>query len=82
MNRLCLDGKRSSVRTFFTLGTRAVPGLSQRGAAVRLQGGSVDVHLTTVVDHLQPARALRRLWFIRSNRNHQKLGPVRAATRR
>lgn len=44
--------------TSFTLGAGAVPGFSQRSAALRLQSGAVDVDLTAIVDDLQPAGAL------------------------
>lgn len=47
--------------TFFTFGTRAVPGLSQCGTAVGLQCSPVDVDLTAIIDHLQPAGALSSL---------------------
>lgn len=36
----------------------AAPGGSQRGAALRLQRGSVDVHLTAAVLYREPASAL------------------------
>lgn len=39
-------------------GTRAPPGSSQGRAALGLQGGSVDVDLTTVIDDSLPAGAL------------------------
>lgn len=51
---------------FFTFSTRAVPGFSQCGAAVGLERSSVDVNLTSIVDHLQPARALGSLYALQS----------------
>lgn len=53
--------------TFFTFGTRAVPGLSQRGAAVRLQCCPVDVDLTAIIDYFQPAGAFSSLCFVKKN---------------
>lgn len=53
--------------TFFTFSTWTVPGFSQRGTAVRFQGSSIDVDLTAIVDHLQPAGALTRLCFRKEN---------------
>lgn len=53
--------ERSGHLTFFTFAAGAVPGLPQRGTAVRLQRGPVDVDLAAVVDDLQPAGALDRL---------------------
>lgn len=55
------DGAAERHFTFFTFGTRAVPGFSQGGAALGLQSGSVDVDLTAIIDYLQPAGALGRL---------------------
>ena len=37
---------------------RAAPGRPQGGAALRLQGGSVDVHLTAAVLDVEPAGTL------------------------
>ncbi len=51
--------------TFFTFGTRAVPGFSQCGAAVGLERGPVDVDLTAIIDYLQPAGALSSLCFMK-----------------
>jgi hypothetical protein len=47
--------------TCFTAPTGASPGLPQGGAAVGLERSPVDVDLTPLVDHLQPACAFSGL---------------------
>lgn len=59
---------------FFTFGTGAVPGFSQCGTAVGFQCGPVDVDLTPIIDHLQPASALNSLYALQP-------GAVQGATR-
>lgn len=49
---------------WFTLGTGTSPGLSQCGAAVGFQSGSVDVDLTASVNHLQPTCAFTGLYTL------------------
>lgn len=51
--------------TPFTFGTWAVPGFPQCGTAVGLQCSSVDVDLTAIIDHLEPAGALSGLCVLR-----------------
>lgn len=53
MNLVC-----AGVQTDLAAFTRAPPGSPQRGAALRLQGGTVDVDLTAAVLYRQPAGAL------------------------